>query len=58
MTEYAVFFMTKLSAKSEQDLERKAEKVEDALSKALRKKVQAHGYAEIEKQDKLKVEGD
>ena len=49
MTEYFVTFYTKLSAKSEKDLKRKAETVAEALSKSLRKKVEPHGYVEIEK---------
>ena len=56
MTEYLVFFKTKLSAKSKKDLERKAEQVELALSKCLKKSVHAHGYVELVKQDTLKVE--
>ena len=56
MTECLVFFKTKLSAKSKKDLERKAEQVELALSKCLKKRVYAHGYVELVKQDTLKVE--
>ena len=52
MTEYFVTFFTKLSAKSEKDLERKAEQTAEAMSRAIHKTVQAHGYVEIEKKDK------
>ena len=52
MTEYFVTFFTKLSAKSDKDLERKAEQTAEAMSKCLHKRVQAHGYVEIEKKDK------
>ena len=58
MTEYAVFFVTKLSAKSDKDLSRKTEKVSNAMSMAIGKRVEAHGYVEIEKQDKVKVDND
>ena len=56
MTEYFVTFYTKISAKSEKDLERKAEKTEQVMSMAIGKRVYSHGYAEIEKVDKLKVD--
>lgn len=58
MGEYAVFFVTKISAKNEKDLSRKAEKIENTLSISLGKRVYAHGYTEIEKQDKIKTMGD
>lgn len=54
MSEYFVTFFTKVTAKSESDLNRKAEKISEQLSKCLRKTVQAHGYVEVEKQDKIK----
>ena len=54
MSEYMVFFYTKVSAKSEKDVNRKAEQVGEALSKALRKRVVPHGYVEVEKGDKVK----
>ena len=53
MTEYMVMFYTKISAKSKDDLERKAEKVSETLSKSLRKKVYPHGYYEVEKSDRI-----
>ena len=53
MTEYFVMFYTKLAAKSEKDLNRKAEDVAAALSKCLKKKVEAHGFVEVEKKDKV-----
>ena len=56
MTEYFVTFYTKLSAKSEKDLERKAEQVEQAISMSIGKRVYCHGYAEIEKKEQLKVD--
>ena len=52
MTEYFVTFYTKLSAKSEADLRRKAEKVAEQMSKCIKKKVNEHGYLEVEKTDK------
>lgn len=55
MTEYFVTFYTKLSAKSEKDLKRKAEDVAEQMSKSLKKKVNAHGYLEVEKTDRPKV---
>ena len=55
MTEYFVTFYTKLSAKSEADLQRKAGNVAEKMSKCLKKKVNEHGYVEIEKVDKPKV---
>ena len=48
-----VMFYTKISAKSKDDLERKAEKVSETLSKSLRKKVYPHGYYEVEKSDRI-----
>ena len=54
MTEYLVTFYTKLSAKSEKDLERKAETIAEAITKTLKKRFEPHGYAEIEKKDKIK----
>lgn len=53
MTEYIIMFYTKISAKSKDDLERKAEKVEETLSKCLRKKVSSYGYAKVEKKDNI-----
>ena len=52
MTEYFVTFYTKLSAKSEADLRRKAEASAEAMSKCLKKKVYEHGYLEVEKTDR------
>ncbi len=52
MTEYFVTFFTKLSAKNEKDLERKAEQTAEAMSKCLHKTVQSHGYVEILKKDR------
>lgn len=54
MTQYMVFYMTKLSAKSDKDLERKAEALEEDLSKHLKKKVWCHGYGEIQNKQTLK----
>ena len=54
MSEYMVFFYTKVSAKSEKDVNRKAEQVGNVLSKALHKKVVPHGYVEVKKGDKIK----
>ena len=56
MAEYLVFFATKLTAKSDKQLEKRAEIVQDSLTKHLKKQVYAHGYVEIEKQDRLKVQ--
>lgn len=55
MTEYSVLFVTKISAKSKSDLDRKAEQTAEAMSKALRKKVYAHGYGKIEKKDAIQT---
>lgn len=55
MTEYSVLFVTKISAKSKKDLERKAEDVGLKLSKCLKKAVFPHSYGEIVKQDTLKI---
>ena len=49
MTEYFVTFFTKLSAKSEKDLSRKAEKVAQTMTMCIGKKVEPHGYIEGEK---------
>lgn len=54
MTEYSVLFVTKITAKSKKDLERKAEIHEEILTKALRKPIYAYRYGEIEKKDKIK----
>ena len=51
MTEYLVIFQTKLSAKSEEELREKAEKIEEVMSKTLKKKVEKHGYIELNKKD-------
>ena len=51
MTEYSVLFATKISAKSKADLERKAEKTSEQMSKCLKKLVIAHSYGEIVKKD-------
>ena len=51
MTEYGVLFLTKISAKSKSDLDRKAESVAEAMSKCLKKSVYAHSYGIIEKKD-------
>ena len=53
MTEYSVLFVTKINAKSKADLERRAEKYEEILSKALRKPIHAYGYGKIEKKDTI-----
>ena len=54
MVQYMVFYMTKITAKSDKDLERKAEAVEKDLSKHLKKKVWCHGYGEIKNKEVLK----
>lgn len=51
MTEYSVLFVTKISAKNKSDMERKAEKTAEQLSKCLKKSVYPHSYGIIEKQD-------
>lgn len=53
MTEYSVLFATKLSAKSKKDLERKAEKTAEAMSKCLKKSVFPYSYGEIVKKDRV-----
>ena len=55
MTDYSVLFVTKITAKSKSDMERKAEKTAEAMSKCLRKRVEAYGYGEVEKKDKLQT---
>lgn len=54
MTQYMVFFMTKVTAKSDKDLERRAETIAEDLSKHLKKKVWCHGYGEITNKEVLK----
>lgn len=44
MTEYICSFYTTISAKSKKDLERKAEKIETAMTFAIGKKVHRHGW--------------
>ena len=53
MTEYSVLFVTKISAKSKSDLDRKAEQTADAMSKCLKKSVYAHSWGVIEKKDSV-----
>ncbi|MBQ2654062.1 MAG: hypothetical protein IJF83_10940 [Methanobrevibacter sp.] len=53
MTEYSVLFVTKISAKSKSDLDRKAESTAEAMSKCLKKKVYPYGYGLIEKKDQI-----
>ena len=52
MTEYFVTFYIKLSAKSQKDLKRKAEEVANKMTKCLKKKVEPHGFVEVEKKDR------
>lgn len=51
MTEYFVTFYTKVSAKNDKQLEKQAEIIAERLSKCLKKRVNSHGYVEIEKKD-------
>lgn len=53
MVEYSVLFVTKITAKNKNDLERKAESTAEAMSKCLRKSVYAYQYGVIEKQDSI-----
>ena len=53
MVEYSVLFEMKMSAKNVKDLERKAEKVGEDLSKHLRKRVNPYQYGELVKKDVL-----
>lgn len=55
MVEYSVMFITKISAKSKSDLDRKAETTAEAMSKCLKKSVFAYGYGEIEKRDDVQT---
>ena len=48
MPEYAVRFITKITAKSPKDLERRVEKIENAMSMAIGKRVYAHDYGVLE----------
>lgn len=54
MGEYMCFFTMKISAKSKKDLSRRVEITAQALSKFLHKKVEPHGYVELEKKDTVK----
>lgn len=58
MTEYSVLFAMKLSAKSVDDLQRKAEATAEDMSKHLKKPVYAYQYGELVKQDTLKMGDD
>lgn len=53
LTEYSVLFAVKLSAKSVNQLELKAEQVGEQLSKCLRKPVYPYQYGELVKKDEL-----
>ena len=55
MTEYNVLFVTKISAKSKSDMEKKAEVVGETMSKCLKKKVYPHSYGVIEKKDEIQT---
>jgi hypothetical protein len=55
MTEYSVLFVTKISAKSKSDLNRKAGQTAEAMSKCLKKKVYEYGYGRIEKKDAIQT---
>ena len=55
MTEYSVLFVTKISAKSKSDLDRKAESVAETMSKCLKKSVYAYGYGKIQKKDEIQT---
>lgn len=46
MTEYGVFFYTKISAKSQKDLERRVERLEQSMSMSIGRRVYAHGYVD------------
>lgn len=51
MTEYSVLFAVKMSAKNVKQLQKKAEKTSEKLSKCLHKNVVAYQYAELAKKD-------
>ena len=53
MVEYSVLFAVKMSAKNVKDLQRKAEKTGEQLSKCLKKKVYPYQYGELKKEDKV-----
>ena len=55
MTEYFVTFYMKLSAKNEEELRKKAETTAETISKKIKKKINPHGYIEVEKTDKPKI---
>lgn len=55
MVEYSVLFAVKMTAKNPKDLERKAEKVGEDLSKHLRKIVLPYSYGEIVKKDTVEA---
>ena len=55
MPMYLTVFYTLITAKNEKDLSRKAEATAEKFSEKIHKKVEVHGYAEVEQGRKLKV---
>ena len=55
MALYLAVFYTFISAKNEKHLSRKAEATAEKFSEKIHKKVEVHGYAEVEQGKKLKV---
>ena len=53
LTEYSVLFVTKISAKSKDDMTRKAEQTAEQLSKCLKKSVYPHSYGIVEKKETI-----
>lgn len=55
MPMYFTAFYTFITAKNEKDLSRKVEATAEKFSEKIHKKVEVHGYAEVEQGRKLKV---
>ena len=53
MVEYSVLFAVKVSAKNVKQLEKKAEKISEKLTKCINKPVFAYQYGELVKKDQL-----
>ena len=56
MALYIGVFYTLINAKNEKDRDRKIEQTAEKFSKSIRKKVEVHGWAEVEKANKVKVD--
>ena len=56
MALYMGVFYTRINAKNEKDRDRKLEQTAEKFSKSIHKKVEVHGWAEVEKANKVKVD--